>query len=212
MKFSASFRGDDGRRHEYCIYCGEESIDRLEGDGTLSFSCRRCGKHSERSILVTPEMKWWVDADDEYWHESSGVLVKDGRGRFLFFKRTMYPFGLTMPAGHVEADESPIHTAVRELEEEVGIKARHLALIFSGDMVGDSCNAGSDAHRWHVYLCDYEGREDIEVREEGKNAVWLTLADAFTEDLTIATRKIIEKCRGLVADPPPVSSGTAVPK
>jgi 8-oxo-dGTP pyrophosphatase MutT (NUDIX family) len=185
---------NDGNRHEYCISCGEESIDRLEGDRTLSFLCRECGMHSDRSILITPEMNWWIDSDDEYWHESSGVLVRDYQGRFLFFRRTMYPCGLTVPAGHVGTKERAHRAAIRELEEEVGIRVRSLKPVAAMNIVGDSCSAGSDSHRWHVFLCAYEGPEEVEVSEEGKDATWLALDDALTEDLTFATRKILEYC------------------
>ena len=186
---------NDGRRHEYCIFCGKESIERLEGDRTLSFLCRQCGRHSDRSILITPENNWWVDSDGEYWHESSGVLVRDALGKFLFFMRTMYPNALTVPAGHVAVNEQAHLAGIRELEEEVGLKVEDLARVAVMNIAGDSCSAGSDAHLWHVFLYDYQGREEVEVREEGRDATWLTLNEALAEDLTFATRKILEHCK-----------------
>jgi 8-oxo-dGTP pyrophosphatase MutT (NUDIX family) len=112
----------------------------------------------------------------------------------------MYPNALTVPAGHVAANEQPHLAAIRELEEEVGIKVQRLEPVAVMNLVGDSCSAGADAHLWHVFLYDYEGREEVEVREEGRDATWLTLNEALAEDLTFATRKILEHCKSSSSD------------
>ena len=39
---------------------------------------------------------------------------------------------LVLPAGHVDGRESPSHAARRELMEETGYKAAHMALLFKG--------------------------------------------------------------------------------
>lgn len=54
----------------------------------------------------------------------SGILVKDGN-EFVFVKQFRYAVGKIMteiPAGLVEPGEDPKETAIRELQEEIGLK------------------------------------------------------------------------------------------
>lgn len=68
------------------------------------------------------------------WHYSAHVWIYNSKGQILLQKRAMvkhsYP-GLwdIAAAGHVPAGETPDQAALRELEEELGIKARKLEKI-----------------------------------------------------------------------------------
>jgi 8-oxo-dGTP pyrophosphatase MutT (NUDIX family) len=138
---------------------------------------------------------WWVADDGEYWHETAGVFVRDG-DRFLFFERTMFPVAaLTVPAGHVDAGESPERAALRELHEEAGWRAPGVRHIVTEDIPGDSCRRGSDAHRWHAYLTDFDPAARVRLNEEGVNPRWLTLDEALTGDLTVPVRYLVERYR-----------------
>ena len=62
------------------------------------------------------------------------ILVEAEDGRIPFVKQTRYPLGkplLELPAGKLDAGEEPHHSAVRELEEETGIRAEHLDHVYS---------------------------------------------------------------------------------
>lgn len=191
----------DNTHGEYCLHCHAETVQWTVVDGKKRCTCRSCGRDDERAIVIDPRIRWWVDPDGEYWHESAGVFVRDPQGRFLFFQRTAFPYRLTVPAGHVESGEHPQHAAARELFEEVGIRATHenLRLIADEYLNGDTCRRGSDAHRWHAYLLNLdnhqtaEAHRELTINEEGEAPRWLTLGQALTSQPTFAVEHIIDR-------------------
>lgn len=61
-----------------------------------------------------------------YWHKEIAICIVNSKREFLMQRRSltrkMKPGEWTWAAGHVDPHELPIHTALRELEEEIGIK------------------------------------------------------------------------------------------
>ena len=88
-------------------------IRRTKGDET-HFFCRTCRRCSERRVVLNGEFNWWVAGDAEIWHESSGVFVRNPDGRFLFFRRTIYPAGT--PRLFQDHDVSPRMVNGRSME------------------------------------------------------------------------------------------------
>jgi 8-oxo-dGTP pyrophosphatase MutT (NUDIX family) len=196
---------DDGGYHQYCVGCHAEAVSREYDDGRTFYRCGRCGQRRERSIVIDPRVRWWVGADGEYWHESAGVFVLDPTGRLLVFERTVYPFALTVPSGHVDAGEEPAAAARRELTEEVGFTCGFLLPLATEDIMGDSCRRGSDAHRWHAFATRTDA-VDIEVDEEGHQPRWLTLVEALSADVVVPVRHMLSRHGSRLADlgaPPP---------
>jgi 8-oxo-dGTP pyrophosphatase MutT (NUDIX family) len=177
---------------EYCLHCHAAAVEWITVDRMKRCVCRSCGERADRAVVIDPGISWWTDEDGEYWHESAGVFVRDPRGRFLFFRRLAFPFAMTVPAGHVERGEEPDGAAVRELMEEVGIRAEKLRFIASEHLLGDVCRRGSDAHLWHAYLLDVAAASEVTVNDEGASPVWLSLDDAGSHRLTFAVARIIE--------------------
>jgi 8-oxo-dGTP pyrophosphatase MutT (NUDIX family) len=198
---------DDG---EYCIRsaCGAKGPVRVTGKDRVGkethFFCRTCRRCSERRVVLNGEFNWWVAEDAEIWHESSGVFIRNPDGRFLFFRRTIYPVGtLTVPSGHVDTGETEKQAAVRELGEEVtglpDIPPGTVVPVATEDIIGDSCRRGSDAHRWHAFRAVLKSPiklENVKVREEGEDPVLLSLAEAGTEVLTYPVRYVIDRHTG----------------
>ncbi len=129
------------------------------------------------------------------------MFVRNPDGRFLFFRRTIYPAGtLTVLSGHVDTGETPQEAAVRELGEEVtglpDIPPDTVVHVATEDITGDSCRRGSDAHRWHAFLAVLNSPielENVRVRGEGKDPVLVSLADAGTQALTYPVRYVIDR-------------------
>lgn len=197
MKLNFDWK-DDGKYHQYCLSCHAEKVERVYKDDKTFYLCGDCGKTNERSIVIDPVVKWWLDKNGEYWHESAGVFVKNNKGQFLFFERTIFPFSYTVPAGHVDANEEPLQSAIRELDEEVGIKAENLVDIASEDIIGDSCRRGSDAHKWHAFLYEVDETPGVEIKEEGTKLSWLSLEDALEKELTFPVRYILNKYKEVI--------------
>lgn len=191
----------DGRYHQYCWNClAEHTTSSVVQDGRQYYACSACGQTHPRSLIIDPTIVWWTDADSNYWHEVSGVFVRDPAGRFLFFERAKYPFGLTVPAGHRDVhagrSEDPAHTASRELREETGLSSDRLVHIASDNIVGDECRRGANAHHWHAYLMLAPAGLQPRIRGEGSQPVWLTLDQALAAGrLTFAMSYLIARHR-----------------
>lgn len=185
---------DDGKTHEYCTNCQDEAVERVGKNRRTRFRCGSCRRKDKRRIMFDPAMVSWVATDRIYWHESTGVFVRDQRGKFLFFKRNTFPSSArTVPSGHVDTGEQPELSAARELLEETGLEAHQLKHVASYDISGDSCRRGSDHHRWHAYLFVLDSPVEVKLSNEGRRAVWLTLAKARKKRLTYPVRYIIER-------------------
>lgn len=186
---------NDGKYHQYCMHCHAETVERVIEDGKTYYFCKTCNQRHERSIIIDPAVKWWIANDGEYWHESAGIFIKNNEGKFLFFERVLFPFAVTVPAGHVDTGEEPSVTAKREAKEEVGLDNISPELFANEDFVGDSCRRGCDAHHWHAYLARLENDQKIEVtdKDEGSQAVWLSLDEALAKDLTFPVRQLINR-------------------
>lgn len=196
MKITFPLPKDD-QSHHFCIVCNQDGVTSTKVGDLIKWQCPSCGAVSDRYIHIgntDQDGKWWTDDDGEIWHESAGVFVRNPEGKYLFFERVAYPLGYTVPAGHVDNGEEGEHAAVRELEEEVGVKSKHRKHIVTTDIVGDKCVGGGDQHRWHVFREDLDAPLDISVLEEdeGRRPVWLTLEEASQKELPFAIRYLLD--------------------
>lgn len=183
----------DGRSHTYCLRCQGEIDSRKPAAGT-PHRCPACGHGEDRALIIDPTVEWWTAEDDEYWHEVVGVFLGNGRGEYLFFERTRFPYGLTVPAGHRDRGESRRRGASRELREETGIAVSDLALLGTDEVVGDQCRRGADAHLWHSFIGRLPEGANVTVdSSEGKAPVWLTPETALSRELTFATRYVLTR-------------------
>jgi hypothetical protein len=79
--------------------------------------------------------------------------------------------------------------------EEAGWRAPRVRHVVTEDIPGDSCRRGSDAHRWHAYVTDFDPAGQVRLNEEGVNPRWLTLDEALTGELTYPVRYLVERYR-----------------
>ncbi|MCK4237150.1 MAG: NUDIX hydrolase [Candidatus Krumholzibacteria bacterium] len=129
----------------YCPECGESLVKVVE-EGHPRMKCPSCGFVHYRN--PSPAV---------------GVLILDG-DRVLLVKRRFEPYkGLWgIPAGFIEYGEDVRETAVRELDEETGLKVEldklhavescfddprvnSILVLFAGHAVGGELKAGDDA-------------------------------------------------------------------
>ena len=188
----------DGKLHTYCLRCRRETVRERPQAGRIVYACTACSFVSPRALIIDPAINWWLGQDGEYWHETAGVFVHDRQERFLFLERAKFPFGLTIPAGHVDHHEQPLRGGYRELGEEAGfhLPMQSFRLVVTENILGDQCRRGSDAHRWHAYVARMRSGATLKVNtSESVRAVWLGLDQALSANLTFAVRSLIVRHR-----------------
>lgn len=187
---------EPGERRTLCLACFSARVQEVDDAGRPAWRCPDCGTLSPRRLLFDPKVRWWVDPDGEYWHETAGVVVVDPAGACLLFERRLFPYQVTVPAGHVDAGEDPAAAAVRELAEEVGLHLPTVEQVAVADIRGDSCRRGSDAHRWHLYRAQVAARPRARLNEEGLRTLWVSAEDAARYELTVPVRRFLQRFGG----------------
>lgn len=133
---------------------------------------------------------------DGILHRTSHVWIlreKDGRKQVLLQKRSMqkdsYP-GLydTSSAGHIPAGEEPLLSALRELEEELGIRATADQLTYAGNFRIEYEETFHDRifhdnEFTHVYVYqEVVDIQDLSFQEtEVEDAAWFNLEEVWRE-------------------------------
>jgi 8-oxo-dGTP pyrophosphatase MutT (NUDIX family) len=182
----------DGEVHRICLACHADGVLRIKEDKRIRYACPTCGLEDDKS-LYWGAGKEWIAEDGELWHDTAAVVVRDRAGRVLLYERTEYPIGhFTVPAGHIDIGETPKAAAARELEEEAGLQARDLKHAITLDFTDASCSAGSDAHRWHVYVETVDNLPTVHITdEEGYRPMWLTPEEAMNLQLLPPVRRLL---------------------
>jgi 8-oxo-dGTP pyrophosphatase MutT (NUDIX family) len=138
---------------EYCPSChAKDSASATKEDGQKVFICSKCGARNDRLVIIDPKLHWWIDEKKQYWHESAGILLVNPAGKILFYELTKFPYGFTVPAGHVDSGETALAAAIRESKEEVNVDLKAPRKIAEALIHGDSCRRGSDDHKWSLYI------------------------------------------------------------
>jgi len=122
-------------------------------------------------------------------HTSVGMFVWN-EGKLLLIERNKFPFGFAIPAGHVDGDASFEVAAIRELGEEVGLKATDLELVL--DIKKDNPCRRPDGtwHHWKLYKVNVSGKLSRSL-EETKQARWFSVDEL--KKLAQKTEKYINK-------------------
>jgi len=166
---------------QYCLNCFSPNVKRVFQDNFTYYHCSACNKSLERSLVIDDAITWWIDEENNYWHESVGVLVISGN-KLLTQLRQIYPFAYTIPAGHLDKNELPEAAAKRELYEETGLVVQSLEVLKENfDIAGDSCRRGSDHHRWHLYRVRMKARPEVRLSDEATQTKWMTLQELKKE-------------------------------
>lgn len=111
-------------------------------------------------------------------HDCVGMIVRR-ENKVLLIERKKYPFGFAPPAGHVDGDKTYEIAASRELEEEVGLKALGLKLIFEGRKENPCRRIDGTWHYWKIYEVKTAG-EISRSLDETKQAGWYTQDQIIT--------------------------------
>ena len=184
----------DKKYHQFCQKCHSENVHRIFKKEKTYYECSDCRTVSERMIVIDPKVKWWIDKKtNEYWHESVGAFLINKKKEILLFKRIIYPFAYTLPAGHIDTGNRPLAAVKKELLEETGLKVKKLKLFSKENVIGDKCRRGADNHLWHLYIAHVSNNIEIKINDEGIRPIWIALDKALSKKLVYPLRYFIEK-------------------
>lgn len=128
-------------------------------------------------------------------HKSVGMLVwkplPNGSNVLLLIERKKPPFGFAPPAGHVDDDPDHMTAALRELEEEVGIRGYGLGEIWVATLKNPCRREGGTHHDWRVYQTHVEDVDVKRSEDETKSYRWATSKEL--ESLAERTRLYLKK-------------------
>lgn len=144
--------------------------------------CDTCGVDSKRALVWDDSIKQYFNDENFLVHESTGAFVVNNEGKILFIELNKFPFGYTVPAGHIDAGESSADACIREFKEEVGLDIENMEVVYEGEIVGDSCSRGADIHKWTFYVATATN-DNVLLNEESKLFTWLDIHN-LPNDLT----------------------------
>lgn len=124
----------------------------------------------------------------------TGVFVENENGEVLFVRMPKWGGAWGIPGGHISRNETLLDGALRELEEETGIKADTAELVGTTEMIEPS-----DFHTPKHFISFQfrvlvSGRPEIQLEErELTEARWMTFEEARKQDdLNSLTRKTLD--------------------
>ncbi|MER3524812.1 MAG: NUDIX hydrolase [Ignavibacteria bacterium] len=124
-----------------------------------------------------------------------GIIVRNGQVLACQRKRTArYPLKWEFPGGQLEAGESPEHALVRELSEELGIKAVGHREFFQQEWVykeGMSNPERDGAYRVYYFLVREFSGEPVNYAFE--QIRWTTPAELQYMDILEGNREAVER-------------------
>ncbi len=133
---------------------------------------------------------------------SAGVLVyREGdKKEYLLLH---YPAGhWDYPKGHIEGEETPKETALRELEEETGISPDDVNLKGGFDETIDyTYRARRDmVHKQVIYFLGETEKKSIDISNEHQDFIWLPYKESMEKLTFDNAKKVMKKAERFIGN------------
>lgn len=136
--------------------------------------------------------------ENEFGHfAASAFVVNKERTKMLAVYHNIYDAWI-FPGGHADGEENLLSVAIREVEEETGLKAKvldkHIYAISASPIVGHIKRGKyvpAHTHLDVVYLLEADDKEKLTFRsDESKGVKWINLEDAYGKDIVDFIRPV----------------------
>jgi ADP-ribose pyrophosphatase YjhB (NUDIX family) len=117
-------------------------------------------------------------------HTSVGIFVYHD-DKILMIERRNMPYGIALPAGHVDLGEDYTQAAYRELKEEVGLVAKDMKLLLVTKQENQCRRPGGSFHHWQVFQAICDDPRPVRSQDETKDMRWVSRTEL--DELTIKT-------------------------
>lgn len=147
----------------------------------------------------------WIDTfddvltrDNEFGHfASSAFVVNKDREKMLVVYHNIYDAQI-FPGGHVDGEDDLLSVAIREVEEETGLKTKVLdnsIFAISASPIAGHIKRGkyvpAHTHLDAVYLLEADDEIPLTFREdESKGVKWISFEEATGEDIVDFIRPV----------------------
>jgi len=123
-------------------------------------------------------------------------VIKDKEYKFLILLHTGLENNWSFPKGHVEGNETPIQTALRELEEETGIKEVEILDLPLLDEEYSIVRNGEKKLKKNGYFIGFIKNESLVLQaEEIRDSKLLTYDEAMKEITYKERREVLQKAK-----------------
>lgn len=121
---------------------------------------------------------------------ASSAIVIDG-DRYLLVRRANPPAQdlFAFPGGRAEPGETPAETALRELEEETGLKGENPRLFATYDLPGKS----GGGYFLSVFLVDCLEHDNIKALDDALEAGWYSAAEITSIEIPDSVADCIQR-------------------
>lgn len=139
--------------------------------------------------------------------ELASSVILERNGRYLLVRRANPPSAdmYAFPGGRAEAGETPAETALRELFEETGIKARDPVLFEVYDL------PGKESEGRHFLLSVFRAEADADAvavaSDDAAGLGWFTAEEIFALPIPDSVRECVERLSGAGANAATSSDG-----
>lgn len=172
---------------EKCIVISDSEIKILEKDARVISFASAEKLHNEykvfykqsrqKKLIITGDEKkiWNVFRSLFSYIESSGGIVKNERGELLMIYRNRH---WDLPKGKMEKGESPAIAAIREVEEECGVKNLKIVKQLSSTYhIFFQSNECMKRTYWYEMICRDSAKPKPQEEEGIKEARWMSKTD-----------------------------------
>lgn len=173
----------------YCFQCKSPKVQEIVEGTHVLYQCPGCGHKGGRAFIIDNKIRT-IKTSRGIKHIAVAALIIENDHLLVVDRRT-YPFGLELPAGHVEYDETLEEALRREVYEEVGIKVTGATLLAQLEHPISYCRYGSDVEEWSIFLIEGRKGETIASNSEVESSSWIPLKHLHRYNLTEPTRVVL---------------------
>ncbi len=176
-----------------CANCLSDNLIVAKSRNRRYYTCVTCGIENTKILDSSRNIKTEKISGAGIKHFVVGAIVKK-KDKILLLNQMNYPFGLTIPSGHIEFDESVEKALVREVMEETGLKIINKKHLVSHEII-DHCKNGGDIHEWNLFECSCKGK--VSINSESSGFIWMPIKDLENYNIVAPTKFMLESA-GLI--------------
>lgn len=156
-----------------CTNCLSNNVVKVLNKNHAFYKCQNCGS-SDTGIHQSNRQIVSINNDGFIQHTTIAAVIKKG-DKYLFLNRKSFPYGMTMPSGHLEQGESINNALSREVQEETGLMVVKKKLLLHHTFY-DKCKNGADFHEWYLFECT-SSQNKVAINNESSDHIWVSKKD-----------------------------------